>query len=301
MACKLSAFVFIAWAGAAFGQCQPATQPAHSSSQPAQPSTRPATGLGGGVQETPTQQALRRRTVHLLEKLAKIFRSRQEYDEALEVVEHILIIDPSSCWAANEKQVLIEFAILMKDVARIRKRQAEGVKDPNSRNANVPWYSFRVHGDGWKKLPAADRKEAQTPPTEAAIRHHLKREIVRLSFADIDLRDVLTFLSEYSDIKIQVNWQALGQVGIKATGKISMDYRNITVKRALDLVLTRAGNNVKPESEPRYVIQGGVLLISTKAELEKVIQTRPAEPQSQPAEPQSGADHLTKPTAKPDT
>lgn len=276
----------------------PQSQP---SSQPAQPSTRPATGLGGGVQEAPTQQALRRQTIGFLKKLACRFRSRQEYDEALEVVEQILTIDPSSCWAANEKQVLIEFAILMKDVAKIRKRQTERARDPNSRYADILWYSFDSHGDGWKKLPAADRKEPQPPLSEAAIRHHLKREIVRLSFADIDLRDVLTFLSEYSDIKIQVNWQALGQVGIKATRKISMDYRNITVKRALDLVLTRASNNVKPESEPRYVIQGGVLLISTKAELEKVTQARPPVPQSQPAEPQSGADHLTKPTAKPET
>jgi len=241
----------------------------------------------------------------LLVKLARILRGRQEFDEALVVVEQILTIDQSSRWAASEKLILIELVILKKDIAEIHRWQAERAKDPISRgantlrhkyrDANIPWYSLDVHGDSWKKLPAADRKESQTPPSEAAVRQKLKREIKRLSFTNIELCDVLTFLREYSDVDIQVNWRALGQVGIGATGKISMDHRNITVKHALDLILTKAANNVEQESEPRYLIRGGVLLISTKAKLKKVAQTRPAGPQSQPAEPQSRADDRTRP------
>ena len=311
MACRLSAIVVfcIAWAVAAFGQPRPATQPTQPSaspwyrygghgpdwekwppqSQPAsqasQPNTRSATGAGGGAQDTPTQQAQWQRRVDLLKKVAERLRSQQQYDEALEVVEQILTVDQSNCWAANKKQELVEYIEIKKDVAELRKRQAERAKEANARDANTPWYGY-VNGDSWK-LRAAARKEAQTPPaneprSDAAIREKLKREIKKLSFTDLDLRDVLTFLHEYSGVDIQVNWRALGQVGIEPTRKVSMDYRNVTVKHALDRVLIWASNNVEQESEPRYLIQGGVLLISTKADLEKIAQTRPAEPQSQP-------------------
>lgn len=131
---------------------------------------------------------------------------------------------------------------------------------------------------GAESSPVPSRRRDESPPPEAAIRQKLTREIKKLCFTDMELRDILTYLGHYSDVDIQVNWRALGQVGIEATGKFSMDYRDITVKHALDLVLTWATGNVERGSEPRYVIQGEVLLISTRAEIEKVAQTRPATP-----------------------
>ena len=142
------------------------------------------------------------------------------------------------------------------------------------RASGIPWYEYMRFPRDWKDLTER-RKEfmaqaAGETQADAALREKLKREIERLSFADIGFKDVITFLREYSDANIHVNWRALTQAGIEPTTTVSVDVRKITVKRALDLVLrdvSGAGPAAGPESELRYVIDGGVLLISTKADL----------------------------------
>jgi len=123
-----------------------------------------------------------------------------------------------------------------------------------------------------KAFAAHDHQTPIETAADAAARDMLQRKIERLSFTDIDLRDVLTFLREYSDANIHVNWRALTAAGYEQTTKVSIDLRNVTVRRALEIVLrdgSGAGAAAGPESELRYIIDGGVLTISTKADLVK--------------------------------
>jgi len=112
--------------------------------------------------------------------------------------------------------------------------------------------------------------DANSADADAAIRKKLNKEIGRLSFADIDLKEVIAFLREYSGANIQVNWKALTMAGIEKSTKVSVDVRKVTVKRVLELVLRDASSyaaGVAPEL--CYMIDGGVLTISTMADLAK--------------------------------
>jgi autotransporter-associated beta strand protein len=230
---------------------------------------------GGQMGDSTWDLSVRPRDVDVLKEKAKALRSQQKYDQALEMVEQVLLIDPSDAWAANEKQVLTEFSALKKDTAGFRtERTAELESQTALRDANTPWYEYIRYPRNWKQL-AESRKEFQAQAAgeteaDAAIREKLKPEIERLSFTDIDLRDVITFLREYSDANIHVNWRALAAAGIEQTTKVSVDVRKISVKRALDLVLLEAsgsGASAGTDQELRYGIDGGVLTISTKADL----------------------------------
>lgn len=209
-----------------------------------------------------------------LKEQAKALRSQQKYDQALEVVEQVLLIDPADKWAAREKEALTEFAILQKDVRVFRDERKEEAKSlADARASKVPWYEHLRYPRDWKQLNE-DRKEfvasaAGETGADTALREKLKREIERLSFADIDFKDVITFLSDYSDANIHVNWRALAGAGIERTTKISVDVRKITVRRALDLVLRQASAAARPENELRYGIDGGVVIISTKTDFAK--------------------------------
>jgi hypothetical protein len=217
------------------------------------------------------------RDIDVLKEQVKALRSQQKYDQALETVEQVLRTDPSDHWAVNEKQVLIEFSALKKDTTGFgMKRTAELESQTALSDANIPWYEYIRYPRDWKQLTES-RKEFQAQAAgetgaDAAIRDKLNREIERLSFADIDLRDVITFLREYSDANIHVNWRALAAAGIEPTTKVSVDVRKISVKRALDLVLREASGSAAaagPEQELRYGIDGGVLTIATKANFAK--------------------------------
>jgi autotransporter-associated beta strand protein len=218
------------------------------------------------------------RDVDVLKEQAKALRSQQKYDQALETVEQVLRTDPSDKWAVNEKEALIEFSALKKDTTAFGTEETEGGKSPTAlRDANTPWYEYIRGGNmNWRQITAARKgfqaQAAGETDAGAAIRDKLSREIERLSFTDIELKDVITFLREYSDANINVNWRALAAAGIEQTTKVSVDVRKITVRQALDLVLREASGSsaaAGTEQELRYGIDGGVLTIATKADLAK--------------------------------
>jgi general secretion pathway protein D len=223
------------------------------------------------------QQQAKARKIATLTEQAKALRSQQKYDQALEIVEQVLLIDSANLWASSEKEVLTEFNVLKRDVSALRTERTEEAKVlTDLRIAGIPWHEYIRYPRNWKQL-SESRKEfeaqgAGETEADAALREKLKREIERLSFAEIELKDVIQFLREYSDANIHVNWRALTAAGIEQTTKVSVDVRKISVKRALDLVLrdvSGSGAAAGAESELRYVVDGGVLTISTKADLAK--------------------------------
>jgi len=211
-----------------------------------------------------------------LTKQAEAHRSRRDYEKALEAVRQVKALDPHNTWAERQTDVLLELDLL----ARTRDEMiaSDGVdRRPAGRGesqAEVPWYQLLRYPKNWERL-TEDRKEltasaAGESPADAAIRQKLARTIERLNFTDIDLKDVIQFLREYSDTNIHVNWRALEDAGIETTTKIAMDTRNVTVRRALEMVLREAaGAAAGTRAALGYGIDGGVLVVSTKADFQR--------------------------------
>ena len=218
------------------------------------------------------QRKLLRKVATLTEQ-ARALRDQKKYDKSLEVVRQILLIDPKNSWAEQQQEVLLEFDLIMKANDTFRTNRVEEAKSFwDNQRAEIPWYELVRYPKNWKQL-SEDRKEfvasaAGESPADAALREKLMREIERLSFAEIDFKDVIQFLREYSDANIHVNRRALQAAGIEQNTKVTVDVRRITVKRALDLILRDvSGAAAGADAELRYVVDGGVLIISTKADL----------------------------------
>ena len=122
---------------------------------------------------------------------------------------------------------------------------------------------------GGRAICAEPARKVAAPATRPTTLHEkLARNIERLSFTDIDLKDVIQFLREYSGANIYVNWRVLDAAGIRKKTKISLDLRNITVKRALGLVLRdisveRSG----PDGQVGSVLDGDLVLVTTGSNL----------------------------------
>ncbi|MGB2823579.1 MAG: hypothetical protein WBF17_21545, partial [Phycisphaerae bacterium] len=217
----------------------------------------------------------RLRKIATLTEQARSLRGQKKYDESLEIVHQVLLIDPKNSWAQREKDVLAEFDLLMKDTNTLRTQRGEEAKALlDLREVEIPWYQYLRYPKNWKQL-TQDRKEFQASAAgesvaDAALREKLRREIERLSFADIDFRDVIQFLREYSDANIHVNWRALQAAGIEQTTKVTVDVRKVTVERALRLILEDvSGAAAGADAELRHVVEDGVLKISTKVDLSR--------------------------------
>ena len=106
---------------------------------------------------------------------------------------------------------------------------------------------------------------------DAGIRKQLTKRIERLSFANIDLKDVLQFLREYGSLNFHVNWRALGaRAGVKPDTKVGTDVRDVTVREALELILRDVAGTAAVSDAPAYAIERGVIEISTVGELFRV-------------------------------
>jgi hypothetical protein len=97
----------------------------------------------------------------------------------------------------------------------------------------------------------------------AEIEAKLSREIERLSFCDIDLADVFTFLREYSDVNLWVNWRALYEIGVESTTKMSVDVRKISVREALDRMFDDLNSTMPSDMGLVYAVRGNVVRITT--------------------------------------
>jgi len=104
-------------------------------------------------------------------------------------------------------------------------------------------------------------------PADTALRSKLFREITQVAFKDIDFKDMITFLKNYSDANIDVNWTALAAAGIKQSTKVTVDERNISVKRVLGNVLDYVSRATGGKDVATYIIEDGILKVSTKSDL----------------------------------
>jgi len=115
---------------------------------------------------------------------------------------------------------------------------------------------------------AATTSPAGAPDTEAVVRGKLRREIKRVSFADIDFKDVVRFLRESSGANIYVNWRALKAAGIDPDTKVTVDARRGSVARALASTLEDvSGAAAGADSELAYRIEDSVIIVSTRSNL----------------------------------
>ncbi len=106
-------------------------------------------------------------------------------------------------------------------------------------------------------------KEGFSDARRAEIEAKLSREIERLSFCDIDLQDVFTFLREYSDVNLWVDWRALVEIGVEGTTKMSVDVRKVSVRDALDILFESLNSTMPPDIAIVYTIRGNVVRVTT--------------------------------------
>jgi len=95
-----------------------------------------------------------------------------------------------------------------------------------------------------------------------------------VSFDKLPFRDTLTFFQNVLGSNVHVNWRALKQEGIDPETPITLQVRHVSVARALDLVFDQVNAGRDKFTSVYWVVDRGVLLISTGNALNKRLITR---------------------------
>jgi len=193
------------------------------------------------------------------------------YEYNLPVLGHSPV---ASQWYGEDRLVADDVALWGDRVWLFRpRRRAASRSTKRPTGGHVRWNEYLRYPKSWGELARERGFPALRPgesPEDVEVREKLQRRIERFTFADIDFKDVVQFLREYSGVNIHVSWRALTAGGIEKRTKVSVDVKDIPVQRALELVLADVGAAAAgADAEPDYTIDGGVLTISPRADLSR--------------------------------
>ncbi|MDB5298608.1 MAG: hypothetical protein JWO87_271 [Phycisphaerales bacterium] len=109
-----------------------------------------------------------------------------------------------------------------------------------------------------------------SPATEATNRK-LQEKIADVRLADVGIGVAFDQLRDSTGLDIFVNWKLLEAAGIDRNAPVSLHLKNKKLSIALDLILTVAGAEHEALG---YSVDDGVVVVSTRADLDKNTLTR---------------------------
>ncbi|HAU36467.1 MAG TPA: hypothetical protein DCX07_01960 [Phycisphaerales bacterium] len=96
----------------------------------------------------------------------------------------------------------------------------------------------------------------------------------KINFEALEAKDVFRFLQEISGANMHVNWKALEASGITRQTEVTLQVRNVTMERLLDLVTDEISQTRDKYARVYWVVDQGVVEISTGQALDTTLRTR---------------------------
>ncbi len=144
----------------------------------------------------------------------------------------------------------------------------------------LAWYlsgkTVYVSTQAWVLLRRGSSFAAALPaaPGTVARRAPRRRGAAEISFDEIPLKAVLDFFRDISGVNFHVNWRSLEASGISQKTPVTLKVSNISVGRALDLVLDQINVGRDRLGSVYWVVDRGVVEIATGAVLNRKPITR---------------------------
>ena len=219
--------------------------------------------------------------VQRLLKRAARMRKEQKYDQALELLNQALFLDPSSVAAQAMKEMIEDSKIYVE--ARDLYRQRSLLSAHQSKEniaASIPYPDLIMYPPDWPQLSAARLSGLEQNANESEVNRRVSlklRESVPINFDDNKLTNVIDYLRQTTNVNIFVNWPALEALGVSQQDtRVSLQLTNIPADQALKLVLQQVSAAQGLEDNPvTFSIIDGIVTISTARDLSRTTDIRP--------------------------
>ncbi|MDP7636540.1 MAG: hypothetical protein QF577_03205 [Phycisphaerae bacterium] len=224
------------------------------------------------------QKARKSRRISQLVSRAKALVSEYKYDQAVTVLNEVMVLDPKNRWAAEHKQLLVNFVFLQDEKGLVREFGHERTRSLlDLRRSEIPWHQELRYPRNWREITVArkpfDARAGGETELDREVRKKLDAEIPKLDFDEIELSDVVEFLREVSGANIYVKWKALAFESVEKSTTVNVHLRKVTLRKALQTILDDLSAG-EAGAGLGYVISEGVITISTKSDLAKRAITR---------------------------
>jgi type II secretory pathway component GspD/PulD (secretin) len=217
-----------------------------------------------------------RRTVADLIRRSRTAVNEGRYEEALGVIDQILILEPNNDYAVGVRPLVEDRALFHQQRMYREDFDRQLTKSLNqAEEKRIPYTDILRYPENWPDLSAVReesvRMERGDEGEDAAMQQILDRRIADVRFADVAFDDVLEYFRDVTQANIWVNWRALETTGIDQSAPVTARLTNVRFRTALETVLDFVGGGLV---DLGYSVDDGVIRISTLEELQRNTVTR---------------------------
>lgn len=222
------------------------------------------------AQQEEVQQLLRR---------AAELRREQKYDQALELLNQAMFLDPSNVATQAMKEMIEDSRLFVnaRNLMRDRNRIASEQSNENL-EATIPHTEVIMYPPDWPELTATRMAGLDENVSESEINRRVAlklRESVPINFENNKLANVIEYLRQTTNVNFFVNWPALEALGVTEDLAVTLQLTNIPADQALKLILQQVSASKELEDNPiTFSIIEGIVTISTERDLSKTTETR---------------------------
>ena len=226
-----------------------------------------------------SEQIRAQRVDYLIEQ-ARLLAKQQEYDKAITALNDLLLIEPTNEAAQFYLDVLNDRSSFHRQ-GQIRddyySQQRHALVDVEE--AKVPWHEELRFPKNWQELSELRRRYGAGVAAESELNRKIRRELQQIvpqvNFQGETLQSVFDQLRTDYDVNIQVQWNALEFAGIdRDTEAPDAPLRNVSLEKIIRIILEHASGITGGDIRLDYVVDQGVLTISSEEDLQQQQVTR---------------------------
>jgi len=221
-------------------------------------------------QERRTQiEESRRRRVEALFDQALQLRREKRYEEAVQALRQITLIEPTNeraAWLQEDLESLIDLqyqARAKTEYEREAVRTLIGAED-----SRIPYSKEVIYPKNWPEITERRQRFGATSMSESdldrAVRRRLNEPVDEIQIGGKGLGQALEELRDLKNLNLHVNWPALAKARVTPETKVSAHLKNVRLEKVLTLLLEDAGGT---EARLGFAVDEGVVTISTQADL----------------------------------
>lgn len=193
----------------------------------------------------------------------RALQSELKYEEALEIIENILFLDPINPSALILKDVIEDIIVYRTFSGYQRDKTLSYAHESLDNQEAMILPDFLMdYPDDWPQISFRRGSTLEYAESEAnrAVLTQLRETRMPVDFDNNSFEDVLAFIGTTTDLDIDPDWESLADIGVDPDSPITLRLNNVTLEVLLDRVLAKASDPVLPAS---WAVEDGILTISS--------------------------------------
>ena len=200
----------------------------------------------------------------------RALQKEMKYDEALQVCDLILFLDPVNPTGLVLREVISDAKIYRESLSLEQSKNRNiAVHRIGNDAAIVPPVNVMDYPSDWPGISYRRGEPmgmAETEENRSALAL-IEKKRIPVNFTDTPLSSVVTFLNAVTQLNFDVDWEKLSEAGIDRETQVSLNLSNVPVRIVLERVLEKVSGN--GGAGAWYAINDGVVMISSREDINK--------------------------------